>query len=148
VQVEVDQSGKIELTKVDTVLAFANDISSSVLVRATVKRQCLWELRSKHISNKIITLLLFSVGLFLLLRDPLQKGATVVIDTEYTGREGDIKGMILRMAKRDNLELHPDQIQFGQIGKKSSAHNVAIEVFRGKKAPDKVLTVKDILQWV
>lgn len=146
--IEVDQSGKIELTKADTVLAFANDISSSVLIRAMLKRQCLQKLRRKHISKKIITLLIFSAGLFLLLREPLRKGAIVTIDTEYTGREGDIKGMILRMARRDNLKLASDQIQFGHIGKRSSAHRTAINVFRGKVLPDRVLTIKEILHWV
>ncbi len=131
----------------DTVLAFANDINYSILIRAIVKRRCIQQLRRRRIGNKIIVLRLFSAGLFLLLRDILKEGAIVMIDTEYTGREGDIKGMLLRMAKHANIELNSHQIQFGQIGKKSQAHQVAIEVFRGRKAPDRVLTVEDILVW-
>ncbi len=147
-QVEVDQSGKIEQTEVDTVLAFANGASGSLLIRATVKRQCVQTLRQRRKGNKTITLHLFSVGLYLLLRGVLRKGAVVIIDTEYIGREGDIKGMLFRMARRDNLDLEPDQIQFRQVGRKSSAHIIAIGVFRGEKAPDKVVTVAELLQWL
>jgi len=38
---QVDQSIKIENTSQDTVLALANDINSSVIVPASVKRICL-----------------------------------------------------------------------------------------------------------
>ncbi len=147
-RVEVDQSGKIEQTDGDTILAFANGASGSLLIRATVKRQCLQALRRRGIGTKMITLRLFSTGLFLLLRKVLKEGALVMIDTEYIGREGDIKGMLLRMARRDNLKLGPDQIRFGQIGRKSPAHTKGIEVFRGKKTPDKVLTVNEMLRWL
>ncbi len=39
--VDVDQSGKFENTKHDTVVAFSNGIDFSVIIPATVKRDCI-----------------------------------------------------------------------------------------------------------
>jgi len=45
-QVEVDQSGKIEDTRVATVVAFSDGIHRVVLVPAQVKRECSAVLRA------------------------------------------------------------------------------------------------------
>jgi hypothetical protein len=37
--IKVDQSGKIEVLTVDTVLAFSNEITATLLVPATAKRE-------------------------------------------------------------------------------------------------------------
>lgn len=146
--IEVDQSGKIERTSMDTVLAFSNGLKRTLLIRATVKRQCISKLRQKGVGRESRTLRIFSSGLFILLQEALRNGASVTIDTEYTGREGGIKGMLLRMARQDNIDVASHQIRFKQVGKKSPAHKVAIETFRGRKAPDQVATVRDIFQWL
>jgi hypothetical protein len=44
-RVEVDQSGKIEDTRVSTVPAFSNGVAFSVLIPANVKGRCVQELR-------------------------------------------------------------------------------------------------------
>jgi len=43
--VEVDQSGKVENTRVDTVLAFSNGMNHAILVSAKVKRIVTKQLR-------------------------------------------------------------------------------------------------------
>jgi hypothetical protein len=47
-RIEVDQSGKIENTRVDTVLTFADGESRAILVPAAVKRACLMALRKQQ----------------------------------------------------------------------------------------------------
>ena len=69
--VEVDQSGKIEDTNVDTVLAFSNRMSYVILIPAKVKRAAFQVLRARRKTSKANTLRLFSVSLFLLLQDHL-----------------------------------------------------------------------------
>jgi len=44
--IEVDQSGKIEQTNKDTVLALSNEISYAVLIPARVKREAINLLRA------------------------------------------------------------------------------------------------------
>jgi hypothetical protein len=45
--IEVDQSGKIEDTRVDTVIAFSNGLSGTILIPAVVKRVCIRALRKQ-----------------------------------------------------------------------------------------------------
>jgi hypothetical protein len=51
VRVEVDQSGKVELTQHPTVLAFANGIQFSIFVSAQAKREILEELEKRRPTN-------------------------------------------------------------------------------------------------
>jgi len=119
----VDQSGKIERTNVDTVLAYASQSGGrSVQVPARVKRECLAEMRNRG-KNKITAVTqLFSATLFLLLEDAFDELTILTIDQEYPGHEGNIKGMLLRMANRRGISLHKDQITFQEIGKQADAH--------------------------
>ena len=99
--VEVDQSGKFEVTKTDTVLAFSNGVSFSVLIPTTVKRNCITQLRKRGLTGPTLYVQLFAVGLFFLLKDYIDQFDEVVIDTEYEGREALIKvsvqGVDMRM---------------------------------------------------
>lgn len=45
--VEVDQSGKIERTQVNTALAFSDGIEASILILAVEKRECVKKLRQR-----------------------------------------------------------------------------------------------------
>jgi hypothetical protein len=45
--VEVDQSGRVESTDVDTVLAFSNGITASILIPAVEKREYLKRMRQR-----------------------------------------------------------------------------------------------------
>lgn len=65
-QIEVDQSGKIGDTKVPTVLAFSNEDSHSILIPATVKRECLGFLRVHYRKlNQIMKSVAKSLRLYL-----------------------------------------------------------------------------------
>ena len=60
--VEVDQSGKIEDTATDTVLAFSNEADFAILIPAKVKRVCLRRLRNRGKAGKSIYWLVFALG--------------------------------------------------------------------------------------
>jgi hypothetical protein len=66
--IEVDQSGKVERTNVDTVLAFSDGKSAALLIPAEVKRVCLEVLRRGGRRKTTIVLRIFVAGLFLLLQ--------------------------------------------------------------------------------
>ena len=67
------------------------------------------------------------------------------IDTEYPGFESVIKNRLLTLSWRDGLKVQKDQLAFGQIGKKSPAHKVAYQVYKGLDKPDRVISAADVL---
>ena len=142
--INVDQSGKIEKTNVDTVLAFSDEKSATVLIPAEVKRVCLQALRRGGRRKTTIVLRIFAAGLFLLLLDVLEEVTLVTIDQEYPGREGDIKGMLLRLIRASGKEFEKERIVFHRVGK-SAAHFKAYGVYKGFRKADRILTAEDIL---
>jgi hypothetical protein len=143
--IEVDQSGKIEKTNVDTVLAFSDGKSAAVLIPAEVKRVCLQALRRVDRRKTTIMLRIFAAGLFLLLQDVLEEITLVTIDQEYPGREGDIKGMLLRLIWASGKGFEKERIVFHRVGKKSAAHFKAYGVHKGFRKADRIFTAEDIL---
>ena len=144
--VEVDQSGKIEDTATDTVLAFSNEADFAILIPAKVKRVCLRGLRNRGRVGKSIYWLVFATGLFLLLRDHVQKLPLVIVDVEYTGHSPAIKGHLLNLLRRTGLWVNPDSIRFRRIGRKSPAHAKAFFTHRGDIKPDRVIDAEEILR--
>lgn len=146
-RVEVDQSGKIGDAKVPTALAFSNGKQYSVLIPATVKRECIQWLRSSS-KGKLETrvyIKLYSVGLYLLLRKQIKTLEQLIIDIEYPGHEVKIKEHLLNLFQRTNIRIHPSKLQFNPVGKKSNAHDTAIKTFQGIIKPDQVITRDEIL---
>jgi hypothetical protein len=147
--IEVDQSGKIEDTATDTVLAFSNGKSYAVLIPATTKRACIQQLRRRGKSGKSLYWRLFTKALFLLLKDHMADLITVTIDDEYTGHSAPIKQELLRLLWGAGVAIDPGQIRFGLIqqGKQGNppAHEKAYSVHRGNEKPDRVLTVGELI---
>ncbi len=143
--VDVDQSGKVGFTGEDTVLAFANGMQFSILIPATVLRECLRVLRARGYSGTTLYTQLFATGLFFLLRDAIGQLARVVIDVEYPGQDNMIKVYVVNLLRRDGKQVEADQIQFAHIGKKSPAHELAIDTLRRRRKPDRVVTLEEIV---
>ena len=143
--VEVDQSGRIEFTRDDTVMALSDGINNTLLVEARVKRACVTELRNRGISGPTLYVRLFATGLYFLLKGHIQQLSRVVIDIEYFGKEAQIKEHLINLLRRAGCVVHADQIQFQRIGKRSAAHVLALETLRGHSKPDLVLSKEDLL---
>lgn len=146
--VEVDQSGKVERTHTDTFLAFSDGLHHVICIPAQVKRAGQATLRARRRrrkSKKSIYMRLFAVGLFLLLKDHLADLGQIIIDTEYTGRESEIKGMLLELTRCIKPDYPAERITFQRIGKRSSAHNLAWETHRGRRKPDHTVTEEELL---
>ena len=146
-QVEVDQSGKVGQTNKVTVLAFANGVQRSVLLPGTQKRKVLEVIKRRRPewSSALVHVYVFSVLVYLLIKDHTQKLSLVIIDREYLGHEGVIKNRILTLCRKRGLVVHKDQIVFANIGKKSPAHKLAWRVYNRLIDPDQVLSAHDVL---
>ena len=116
-----------------------------MLIPAEVKRVCLQALRRGGRRKTAVVLRIFAAGLFFLLKDVLEEVALVTIDQEYPGREGDIKGMLLRLIWVSGKRFEKERIVFHQVGRKSAAHFKAYGVYKGLQKADQILTAEDVL---
>jgi hypothetical protein len=143
--VEVDQSIKIGDLSGATVLAFSDHICETVLISAEVKRTLIRQMRVRGKSKIRATVQIFAAALFLLLERAIPKIDSVIIDTECTGYEPDIEGMLLNYLREVEPGFSKDRLIFRQVGKSSPAHKRAIAVHRGEVKPDRVLRIEDFL---
>lgn len=144
-RIEIDQSGRFEYTKQQTVVAFSNGTQFSILIPAKVKRKCIAHIRGRGIKPPRLQTMLFATTLYLLLKDHVSHLTTILIDKEYFGNEGMIKSHLMNLMQRSGRCIKSEQIQFGLIGKKSPAHHVAIETFRGNIVPNRIVTLEDMM---
>lgn len=145
--IQVDQSGKIEVLTVDTVLAFSNDITVTLFVPATAKRETYQTLKNRGVKPKAIGIRMFAAGLFLLLRDHLALIDTVTVDVEFEGWEGEIRGLLLGHIHQQAPNFPKECIIFKHVGKKARCHTIALATYRGERRPDKGITSKELLEF-
>jgi len=143
--IEVDQSGKIEQTHKDTVLAFSNEISYAVLIPARVKREAINLLRTTGKRGKSLYISLFAVALYQLLKGHLDRIDLIAIDMEYEGNEQDVKLALLNLIWQRHPAYPAANVTFRRIGKKSTAHRKALATHRGVVTADRTLTVEELL---
>ena len=146
--VEVDQSGKIERTQVNTALAFSDRIEASILILAVEKRECVKKLRQRGESGRTMYLKLFAAALFLLLKDYLDQIDVITVDTEYSGKEAEIRAMLLNHIWKTDSTFSKERIVFRRVGKKSPAHRKALAVYRGEEEPDRKVRARELLRLV
>lgn len=144
-KIEIDQSGKIEDTGKDTIVAFSNGISGSILILAKDKREIQNVFRQGN-KSRIFVYKLFSLLIFILIKPHISKIDEIVIDTEYPGKSAIIKDFLLREIRKANPKFQKENISFGNIGKKSRAHQTAYKAFKKKSKVDKTVSLKDILK--
>lgn len=149
-QVEIDQSIRIDNTRKATVLAFSNQSSKTIEVTAKTKRRLLKVLRQKGKTGQTIYVDIFTASLFLLLRDHLNRFTEIIIDTEFSGnhQQARITERLIYYARSNGLLVRPHQISFHQITKNSTAHEIAIAVHRNEKEADEKIDYRDILKLI
>ena len=139
--IEIDQSGKIEQLNCDTIIAFSNRKQYAVALPKLVKRNIFLVHKSQ---TRQLRYKLFCIGIYWCIKDYLREFSLIIIDCEYKGNETLIKSLLLNLIRIEYKEFDDKLIRFGQIGKKSNAHNVAIDVFRRHRKPNRIITLGDI----
>ncbi len=143
---EIDQSGKIEDTNKDTILAMSNGKKFAIKINARTKRQ-LQEFFRKKGKPKVYVYDVFAVGVYFLLKPYLKERSVVIVDKEYWGYEKRIGFVILSCVKKDRMILKLD-IVFELIGKNSPAHLLALEITRKKCKAEESLDFFQIIHFL
>jgi len=145
--IEIDQSGRIEVLTEDTALGFSDDHQVAILIPAAIKRNCSRQLRARGVRPKMISIRMFAGGLFLLMENYLNQMESVTIDQEFPGWEAEIKGLLLKHIRQRVPDFASENIVFGQIGRASRAHQVAWRTYRGERVPEKRVTLGELLRF-
>jgi len=141
--IEIDQSGKIEQTWLNTVLAFSNKHQYSILIPKKLKQTIIKKHKQKQTILKI-----FIIGLYYLLENYLHENKHIIIDNEYEGKQNYIKSSLLSLIRKKYPKFNKDLISISNISSNSKAHEVAINIQRKHIKPQKTLNQKDILKFL
>jgi hypothetical protein len=139
--IEVDQSGKIEQTRLDTVVALSNEYQYAVLLPKSLKKKII----RKYRKERQIILKLFVVCLYYLLKDYLKTDCVIIIDNEYEGKQNYIKSSLLQIIRQKIPDFDKSLLKIMHVTKQSKAHKVAVDVIRGHSKPQMRLTGKHIM---
>ena len=142
---EIDQSGKIEQTSINTIIALINSKRFSIILKKKDKR-ILEKTFKKMTKSKSYPYVVFAALVAIVLKMAGIKNR-VVVDREYMGHENTIRERTLHF-----LQLLGSKseiiIEFGHVGKLSKAHDLAAKVGSKKVKPDKIVTLEEILELV
>ena len=133
---QIDQSGKIEQTNIDTVIAFTNSETGSVTLPAKEKRRLQELFRTTGMPRLFIDVT-FAIMVFLLIKKHIEKH-TFTIDREYPNHEKTIEKMI------NKLSNNQENIIWRLLGKSSKAHDIAYKTFIGKVEIKRRIKAKEI----
>lgn len=141
---EIDQSGRVEFTTHDTVLADSSGLVVHFKKRDKQHLQSIYRLSGKP---KIYTLEVFSALVALLISKKVHNSSDVyVIDLEYFGKDVQIRSLVKAYLRKMDKTVHTEQIQFNSIGKKSFAHIYAYEEFKRLKKRSKPISIERVLE--
>ena len=144
-KLQIDQSGKIEQTNVNTVVALANGKYFTVVLRKKDKR-IIEKIFKKIGKIKSYPYIVFASLVAILLKEASVK-QRVVVDREYIGHENTIRERVLHYLLVLG-ENHEPMIVFGHVGKLSRAHDTAAKVGSKKIKPNKIVSIEEVLELV
>jgi hypothetical protein len=139
-RVEIDQSGRVEDLSSGTAVAFTNGCSGAIYITAGEKRIVTRYLKSKIVFFQNYAPLFFAALVCLLInRKPF---GSILIDEEYTGKFSIIEKKIVGQFGASKVV----NIAFGRIGKRSPAHNLAINTLRNKGRGAARISAKNVIR--
>ncbi|TSC64197.1 MAG: Uncharacterized protein G01um101493_199 [Microgenomates group bacterium Gr01-1014_93] len=139
---QIDQSGKIEQTSLDTIIALSNNKKYCVILRRKTKRLLQEEFRLRRKPRMFIFDTFCALLTIILIK--AKPTAPVFIDKEYFGNEALIKARILEFINKIGLSNYIPEIEFTLVGKNSPAHHLAAKVGNKTIKPDEVVTLEGI----
>lgn len=143
IKYQIDQSGKIEQTNKDTIVALSNDHNLAIMVKAKTKRIIqTWFREEKR--QRFFPYLTFAALLAILIKMESPK-SRVEIDKEYFGNEDLILERVTIYLKLLGIEKHPP-LEWGHVGKTSKAHDYGAKMAKNKSKINKVISLEEVME--
>ena len=142
---QVDQSGKIEQTEKDTIIALSNDHNLTVLLKSKTKRIIQKWFKEEN-SQRFFAYVTFAALLAILIKmeSPTKR---VEIDKEYPGHEDLITERVSVYLKFLGVKKVP-VLEWGHVGKTSDAHNLGAKVSHGKLKPSRIISLEEVMELI
>lgn len=141
--VQIDQSGKIEQTNLDTIIALSNEVKYAIVLKKKTKRLLQLFFR-KQKKPRMFIYITFAALVAIILKETQPK-TKVKIDMEYFGHQDILKKQILEHL--NNLKFNKKlNFEFGFVGKSSPAHGLASKVAVKKRKPNKIVGLYEIIK--
>lgn len=140
-QIEIDQSGKIEQTNLDTVIALTNDIQYTILFKKKEKRVVEKEFRRLNL-HKLHSQVTFAILIAVIIKKSKVK-KSVLIDTEYMGYNEYIRQFV-----NDIIGKGCPLIKFGFVGKESKSDILASRVANKKTKPSYSIISSEVIKYI
>ena len=144
--IQVDQSIKVERTHQATVLGLSNGKEYAVTLQGKTKRRLQEAFRLHGIPRQYVIHTFAACLTLLMWHARFSYPPAVVVDEEYPGYEEYIRQLVATMWQR--LSMGQPIIVFRRIGKRSPAHRVAHWTANGRRRVDHVLTYEEISKLV
>lgn len=130
-KIEIDQSGKIEQTNIDTIVALSNDITYTIRLHRKDKRILKAFFRETNVQGRSRYRVFAAVVAILLSKVKLDSG--VLLDNEYQGHEHFIHQHIMQYVYLLGIKKKV-VLRIGTIEINSRADTIAGDVGSGKKS--------------
>jgi len=142
----IDQSGKVEKTNEDTVIAAAGKKPFTVLLPSAVKRKIAEAIKQGRMKKyrRYPVIRIFAACVFLSL-ERLTPNDAIIIDYEYKGHDNQIKSILLNYIRKKYPTFRKGQIAFVEIGKQVAAHTLAYETYKKKLKPSKTISENELI---
>lgn len=127
----VDQSGKVEQTNMNTVVAATNTRSVVVILQSRDKQRIFRY--AKMYGRRHLYLRVFAYAIFRAVEERLGRDLKIVIDEEYAGKEHIIRRLLCNfiIEKRGFFDIR--RIVFDRVGKHSKAHGLSVLMLKADK---------------
>ncbi len=142
-KIEIDQSGKIEQTELDTVIALSNKIKYTLILRRRSKRTLQSFFRQKG-QPRVFIYRTFA-ALIAIVLSKVKSDTKIIIDSEYLSHKGILKEQIKHYMKSITGKT-VGNFDFGFVGKNSNAHKLAGKVANRIIKADKIVSIEEVFK--
>lgn len=144
---QIDQSGRIEQTNLNTILAITDKNTQIAVIFERKNKRIVQSIFRGQRKIRMFTIFTFSALIAILIKESAIGQNTILIDHEYLADEDFIKERILQYLQQLKVHTMP-KIEFGHVGKTSTAHELAAKVAHQKKKANKIVDLKEIFELV